>query len=175
MRKRHAFIGIALLALSLFAFANVTSALAQAGSTGGTIGKTDKSISDHANEPKRARTKVKAHTTDSSQVRVNKFIGCYHDAASRDLSGDNSSGADMSAARCIKYADRLDLPTRAPSMVISAFVEIITGGKEQPTIAICRARASLKKNAVAGGPIACTAQSSLTGKHLLPTKSRYVG
>jgi hypothetical protein len=105
--RRHAFIGIALLALSLFAFANVTSALAQAGSTGGTISKTDKSISGDANEPKRARTKVKAHTTDSSQVRVNKFIGCYHDDASRDLSGDNSSGADMSAARCIKICGSL--------------------------------------------------------------------
>jgi hypothetical protein len=43
MRRRTS-IGIALLALSL-AFANVSSALAQAGSTGGTIGKLDKSIS----------------------------------------------------------------------------------------------------------------------------------
>jgi hypothetical protein len=44
MRQR-ASIGIALLALSHFAFANVSSALAQAGSTGGTVGKQDKSIS----------------------------------------------------------------------------------------------------------------------------------
>jgi hypothetical protein len=43
--RRGAFIGIALLSLSHFAFANVSSALAQAGSTGGTIGKQDKSIS----------------------------------------------------------------------------------------------------------------------------------
>lgn len=42
---RRTSIGIALLALSHFAFANVSSALAQAGSTGGTIGKQDKSIS----------------------------------------------------------------------------------------------------------------------------------
>lgn len=42
---RHTFIGLALLALSHFAFTNVTAALAQAGSTGGTIGKQDKSIS----------------------------------------------------------------------------------------------------------------------------------
>jgi hypothetical protein len=41
----HASIGIALLALSHLVCANVSSALAQAGSTGGTIGKQDKSIS----------------------------------------------------------------------------------------------------------------------------------
>ena len=43
--KRHASIGVALLVLSHLAFAKVSSALAQAGSTGGTIGKQDKSIS----------------------------------------------------------------------------------------------------------------------------------
>jgi hypothetical protein len=43
--RRRASIGFALLALSHFAFANVTAALAQAGSTGGTIGKQDKSVS----------------------------------------------------------------------------------------------------------------------------------
>ena len=43
--RRRAFIGFALLALSHFTLANVTTALAQAGSTGGTIGKQDKSVS----------------------------------------------------------------------------------------------------------------------------------
>jgi hypothetical protein len=43
--RRRASTGIALLALSHLAFANVSSALAQAGSVGGTIGKQDKSIS----------------------------------------------------------------------------------------------------------------------------------
>jgi hypothetical protein len=42
---RRASIGIVLLALSHLAFANASSALAQAGSTGGTIGKQEKSIS----------------------------------------------------------------------------------------------------------------------------------
>src|SRR5450631_2366873 len=69
-----------------------------------------------------------------------------------------------------KYVDRLDLPTRALRLVISAFVEIITGGREKPTIAMCRAQASMMKSAVAGGRIACTAQSSLAGRHLLLTK-----
>jgi hypothetical protein len=44
MRQR-ASIGIALLTLSHLAFANVSPAFAQAGSTGGTIGKQDKSVS----------------------------------------------------------------------------------------------------------------------------------
>ena len=43
--RRHASTGIALLVLSHLAFANVSSAQAQAGSVGGTIGKQDKSIS----------------------------------------------------------------------------------------------------------------------------------
>ena len=43
--RRRTFIGLALLALSHFAFADVSPAFAQAGSTGGTIGKQDKSIS----------------------------------------------------------------------------------------------------------------------------------
>ena len=61
MRWR-ASIGFALLALSHFAFANASSALAQAGSTGGTIGKQDKSISG-GNTPERsdATTRKKPH------------------------------------------------------------------------------------------------------------------
>lgn len=51
--RRRAFIGFVLLALSHFAFANVTAALAQAGSTGGTIGKTDKSLSGNEETPAR--------------------------------------------------------------------------------------------------------------------------
>ena len=49
-------IGIALLTLSHLAFANASSALAQAGSTGGTIGKQDKSISggEEADRPRAA-------------------------------------------------------------------------------------------------------------------------
>jgi len=43
--RPHASIGIILLALSHLVFANTPSALAQAGSTGGSIGKLGKSIS----------------------------------------------------------------------------------------------------------------------------------
>jgi hypothetical protein len=52
--RRGASIGITLLALSHLAFANVSSALAQAGSTGGTIGKQDKSISGGEDAAERA-------------------------------------------------------------------------------------------------------------------------
>jgi hypothetical protein len=43
--RRRATIGVALLALSQSVSANASSAFAQAGSTGGTIGNDDKSIS----------------------------------------------------------------------------------------------------------------------------------
>jgi hypothetical protein len=51
---RWAWNGIALLVLSHLAFANVSSALAQAGSIGGSIGKQDKSISgsEEADRPR---------------------------------------------------------------------------------------------------------------------------
>jgi hypothetical protein len=54
--KQRASIGIALLALSHLAFANVSSALAQAGSIGGSIGKQEKSISggEEADRPRAA-------------------------------------------------------------------------------------------------------------------------
>jgi len=52
--RRRASIGIAVLALSYLVCANASSALAQAGSTGGTIGKQDKSVSG-GNESAAAR------------------------------------------------------------------------------------------------------------------------
>jgi hypothetical protein len=57
---RCASIGIALLALSLLAFASVSFALAQAGSTGGSIGKRDKSISGGEEEAERPRAAPRA-------------------------------------------------------------------------------------------------------------------
>jgi hypothetical protein len=62
--RRRASIGIGLLALSHFAIVNVSSALAQAGSTGGTIGKQNKSISgeDHSARPaERSKRSVRTH------------------------------------------------------------------------------------------------------------------
>jgi hypothetical protein len=53
LRSWCAPIGIAALALSLAAFANESPGLAQAGSTGGTIGKTDKSVSGGGDQAKR--------------------------------------------------------------------------------------------------------------------------
>jgi hypothetical protein len=71
--KRWASIGIVLLALSHLALANVSSALAQAGSIGGTIGKHDKSISgsEEADGPRTApppkRPAAKAQEKSSGQ------------------------------------------------------------------------------------------------------------
>jgi hypothetical protein len=54
--RRHAFVAAILLAISQSAFANISSALAQAGSVGGSIGKQDKSISggEDAERPRAA-------------------------------------------------------------------------------------------------------------------------
>jgi hypothetical protein len=65
---RRASIGIAFLALSHLAFANVSSALAQAGSTGGTIGKQDKSISG-------GESAVEPHTPMKSRPKGQRPIG----------------------------------------------------------------------------------------------------
>jgi len=68
--RRRASIGVPLLGLSLLAFANVSSALAQAGSTGGTIGKQDKSISGGSEEDRpREATHSKQPGPKPSNVR----------------------------------------------------------------------------------------------------------
>jgi hypothetical protein len=76
--RRHASIGIALLALSHLALANASSALAQAGSTGGTIGKEDKSISGGTGEdtPRAAgQPKQPAERAQRSDQPCNKIVG----------------------------------------------------------------------------------------------------
>jgi hypothetical protein len=75
-------IGIALLTLSHLAFANVSSALAQAGSTGGTVGKQDKSISGgaEADRPRAAphskRSAAKTQETPSGHS-CNAIVGTW--------------------------------------------------------------------------------------------------
>jgi hypothetical protein len=61
MRWR-ALIGIALLAISHLAFADASSALAQAGSVGGTISKQDKSISGGEDQPAPPKQRSKGPT-----------------------------------------------------------------------------------------------------------------
>jgi hypothetical protein len=67
---RRASIGIALLALSHLACANVTSAFAQAGSTGGTIGKQDKSISGGDQIEKPGNLQQRKHREESPSRQV---------------------------------------------------------------------------------------------------------
>jgi hypothetical protein len=69
MRWR-ASIRIALLAVSHLAFANVTSVLAQAGSTGGTIGKQDKSISAGDQIEKPSNLQRQKHREESPRRQV---------------------------------------------------------------------------------------------------------
>jgi hypothetical protein len=79
MRRRGS-VGIVLLTLSHLAFANASSALAQAGSIGGSIGKQDKSISGgaEADRPRAAPLEKKpaANTRETpSGVSKNSLIG----------------------------------------------------------------------------------------------------
>jgi len=71
---RRASIGILLLAFSHLAFANASSALAQAGSTGGTIGKQEKTISggEDVDKPRAVtpqRKETKARRERSARTR----------------------------------------------------------------------------------------------------------
>jgi hypothetical protein len=76
-------IGIALLALSHLAFANVSSAFAQAGSTGGTVGKQDKSVSggEEADRPRAAPQpkRAAANTREiSSGAACGRIVGTWN-------------------------------------------------------------------------------------------------
>lgn len=120
MRQR-ASIGIALLAISHLAFANVSSALAQGGSVGGTIGKQDKSISggEETSRPRAAplpkRSAEKARETSSCKGLVGSWtfsngIGVVFKAGG-DLSSTHDDGGKwtceggMVAARWRKWTD----------------------------------------------------------------------
>jgi hypothetical protein len=77
--KRRTFVGIALLALSHLSFVNASSALTQAGSTGGSVGKQDKSISgvEAAPEPspsERPRSSSRARPARASEADTS---GCH--------------------------------------------------------------------------------------------------
>jgi|SRR5579871_4246472 len=96
MRRRTS-IGIALLALSHLAFANVSSALAQAGSTGGTIGKQDKSISGNGetqSDSPNARKK--------RPLRPNEGTGSACGRISTDIAGTWNSSSPSSASENIR-------------------------------------------------------------------------
>src|ERR1700678_3352489 len=76
--RRHAWIGFALLAFSHPAFENLSLALVQAGSTGGTIGKEDKSISGGTGQdrPRAAgQPKQPAERAERSDQPCNKIVG----------------------------------------------------------------------------------------------------
>jgi hypothetical protein len=78
--KRRASIGIVLLALLAFGFANPSSALAQAGSIGGTIGKQDKSISGSEEAPRATShpKRLAARTQQTSSGRsCGRIVGTW--------------------------------------------------------------------------------------------------
>jgi hypothetical protein len=89
---RCASIGFALLALSLLAFANVSSALAQAGSTGGSIGKRDKSISggEETERPRAAPRAKRPAPENTNGVNISGLWGSNVGAQYRITQSGNS-------------------------------------------------------------------------------------
>src|SRR5664279_2559528 len=101
--RQSAFIGIALIALPHLPFTYVPSALAQAGSTGGTIGKQDKSISGGEDtprvppHPKRSATKSQETSSGHSCVRIvgkwTWYLGATETVFNQDGTARNNGGA----------------------------------------------------------------------------------
>jgi hypothetical protein len=102
---------VLILALATLAFlAQGTTALAQAGSTGGSIGKTDKSISggEPAPAPRQAVTK---QTSAPKPQATARYVGCFKDqqkswlapasTEGRDVNGFFTNDSGMTSARCI--------------------------------------------------------------------------
>src|SRR5260370_561889 len=104
--RRRAFIGIALLALTHLAFEDVSSARAQAGSTGGTIGKQDKSISAGEAEgsaraapyPKRPSAKPQRTSSGHSCGKIVGRWSWYLGTSESVFHQDGSAGHPASGA-----------------------------------------------------------------------------
>jgi hypothetical protein len=105
MRWR-ASIGIALLALSHLVSANTSSALAQAGSTGGSIGKQDKSIlggeeadrARAATHPKQPAAKARETSSGRSCGRIVGRWSWYLGTSEVVISKDGSAGHSASGS-----------------------------------------------------------------------------
>jgi hypothetical protein len=81
---------------------------AQAGSTGGTLGKTEKSISGERQEENPApRATPRPAKPAAPAAATANYIGCFHDqccdagTVGRDISGLKVSDRNMTSARCI--------------------------------------------------------------------------
>ena len=98
-----------LLAIIIF-FAGGSLAFGQAGSTGGTIGKTEKSISGGEQAPT-PRQGVSKRVNSQAPPATARYLGCFKDQQKNWLAGANTQGRDlkgfttkdtgMTSARCI--------------------------------------------------------------------------
>ena len=105
---------ITILSGIVTAFATGTTAFAQAGSTGGTLGKQDKSLSGERQEeepaPPRHTRPVEPAPAKPAEATP-KYLGCFRDQLTgnpfalttqgRDLNGFASNDANMTSAHCI--------------------------------------------------------------------------
>ena len=128
---RRASIGIALLTLSHLAFANASSALAQAGSTGGTIGKQDKSIAGDVDRPRAAtpkRKEVKARRDRSALTKSASEPPKPQSTETPQEKFANSPTCTNVRAACDKTASKFGVgPGRGPCA--SSFAECMQTGK----------------------------------------------
>jgi hypothetical protein len=104
-------VAIAFVAGVLASFAASATAFAQSGSTGGTLGKQDKSQSGERQE----ETPAPGHTAKPAPAKpaaaTSRYIGCFRDQQSgnplvattqgRDVNGLITNDANMTSARCI--------------------------------------------------------------------------
>jgi hypothetical protein len=108
-------LGIALSA------AGTSLAFAQAGSTGGTIGKEDKSISGSDEKPAVRSPKPVGRPAETQKpVTTSQYLGCFRDQQTNALGGATTQGRDidgfitndasMTSARCIAVCRNQGFP-----------------------------------------------------------------
>jgi hypothetical protein len=108
--------GSVLLIATFASIATTQSALAQAGSTGGTIGRTDKSASggEESNSTQRNATHPLRHPAKTGPLGTkSRYIGCYKDQGDvlgsplkdRDLDGFFSQDDALTPAHCISVVE----------------------------------------------------------------------
>lgn len=87
--------------------AGASGAFAQAGSTGGTLGNTDKSISGDRVEEAPTRSRAPKSTAARPRANSSHYIGCFRGqgeafgTSGRDLNGSFTSRANLTTASCV--------------------------------------------------------------------------
>ena len=109
-------------ALSItLSLAGASGASAQAGSTGGTVGQQDKSISGSDEKPTPRAPKTVARPAEAQMpVATPRYLGCFRDQQTNALGGATTQGRDMdgfitndagmTSARCVTVCRNQGFP-----------------------------------------------------------------